>query len=233
MGYHYTITEHLLNAFLWSLLHTSVKIEASDLQKIPEKGPLLLFINHVNFLEGPILYTQLQHIKPRALTGFAKIEFWDNPITAFTFETWDAIPLKRGEADLSAIKAAVERIKAGQIFAMAPEGTRSRSGQLQRAHPGVAMLGYLSEATIMPMACYGHENYKTDWKHLRRPAFHLRVGSPFRLSAGDKKIKGPVRQQMADEMMYLLSALLPEQYRGEYANLSQATTEFISFQDVD
>ena len=59
------------------------------------------------------------------------------------------------------------------------------------------------------------------------------MGRPFRLEAGERKIKGAVRQQMADEVMYLLSALLPERYRGAYADLDQATTEFIAFLNAD
>lgn len=231
--YNYSFTERSLNAVLWGLLHTFINIDAEELKKIPANGPALLFMNHINFLEGPIVYTHLQHLHPRALTGFAKIEFWDNLITGFLFNTWDAIPLKRGEADLSAIKEAVARIKAGQVFAMAPEGTRSRSGHLQRAHPGIAMLGYMSEAPIIPMACFGHENYTNDFKRLHRPKFRIRIGQPFRLAAGAKKFKGAVRQQMADEMMYRLATMLPERYRGEYADLSQATTEYISFDHVD
>jgi len=229
----YTFTERITNNIFFSLLKLSIRMDADELQNIPTKGPLILFTNHINFLEGPIVYITLQKIQPRALTGFAKIEFWDNPITAFLFDTWDAIPLKRGEADLNAIKEAVARIKAGQVFAMAPEGTRSRSGRLQRAHPGIAMLGYMSEASIIPIACYGHENYKSEWKRLRRPLFNLTVGQPFRLDADGQKIKGTMRQKMADEMMYRLSAMLPEQYRGEYADLSQATTEYLKFEDVD
>lgn len=231
--YNYSLTERLTNAVIWGLLNIFIRIDADELRKIPQNGPLLLFTNHINFLEGPIVYTQLQHIQPRALTGFAKIEFWDNRVTAFLFNTWDAIPLKRGEADLSAIKDAVARIKAGQVFAMAPEGTRSRSGRLKRAHPGIAMLGYMSEAPIIPLACYGHENYKAELKRLKRPHFHVTVGKPFRLETGGKRVNNAVRQQMADEMMYLLAGLLPEQYRGEYAELSQATTEYLSFTDAD
>lgn len=231
--YHYSLIERLLNTATWAFLHTFVNIQAEELRKIPPEGPIILFTNHVNVLEGPIIYTQLQHIQPRSLTGFAKIEFWENPITAFTFNVWDAIPLRRGEADLKAIKHAVERIKAGHVFAMAPEGTRSRSGALQRAHPGIVMLASMSGAPIMPIACYGHENYREDWKRLRRPPFHVRVGQPFRLKTDGKRVKGDARQQMADEMMYRLAAMLPEKYRGAYADLSQATTAYISLDDGD
>ena len=175
----------------------------------------------------------LQHLKPRPLTGFAKIEIWDNPVTAFLFDTWDTVPLRRGEADLGAIKDAVARVKAGQVFAMAPEGTRSHDARLQRAHPGIAMLGYMSGAPIIPLTAYGHENYKADLKRFRRPRFRVSVGSPFRLDSGGKRVKGAMRQQMADEIMYQLAAMLPERYRGEYADLSQATQEYLNFDDVD
>lgn len=226
-------TERLVNTVIYRILHILVRIEADELAQIPTKGPLLLITNHINFLEGPIVYTDLQHRQERDLTGFAKIEFWDNPITAFLFDTWDTIPLRRGEADLSAIKDAVARIKTGAIFAMAPEGTRSLDAKLLRAHSGIAMLGYMSDAPILPLAGFGHENYINDFKHFHRPTYHLIMGKPFRLDSGGKRVKGDMRQEMADEIMYQLAALLPEKYRGEYADLSQATTKYLNFDDVD
>jgi len=228
-----TRNERIVNAVLYRLMHLLVRIDADELGTIPAHGPLILLTNHINFLEGPIIYTTLQHLQPRMLTGFAKIEFWDNPVTAFLFNTWDTIPLKRGEVDLSAIKEAVARIKAGDIFAIAPEGTRSHDAKMLRGQSGIAMLGYMSGALIIPVAGYGHENYSSDFKRLRRPTYHLTVGRTFRLDSGGKRVRGDMRQQMADEIMYQLAALLPEQYRGEYADLSAATQEYINFDDVD
>lgn len=228
-----TRTERLVNSLIYRLLHVIVNIDAEDLARIPPKGPLLLITNHINFLEGPIVYTDLQHRQERDLTGFAKIEFWNNPVTAFLFDTWDTIPLRRGEADLSAIKDAVARIKAGAVFAMAPEGTRSHDARLLRAHSGIAMLGYMSGAPILPFAGYGHENYQDDFKRFRRPTYHLRLGKPFRLDGGGKRVKGNMRQEMADEIMYQLASLLPARYRGEYADLTRATTKYLNFEDVD
>lgn len=230
--FHYTLTERLVNTALRALFHALVRLDVDELRNIPRQGPLLLFTNHINIVEAPIIYTELQHIQPRYLTGFAKAEYWDSPLMAFLFRTWDVIPLHRGEADLTAIKEAVARIKAGQTFAMAPEGTRSHTGKMLRAHPGVAMLGYLSGAPIIPMANYGHENYKDDLKHLHRTEFHVRVGKPFHLDARGRRINNAVRQQMADEMMYILAAMLPERYRGAYADLSQASTEYIAWDDA-
>jgi 1-acyl-sn-glycerol-3-phosphate acyltransferase len=225
--------ERLVNTAIYWMLRMFVRIDADALAQVPPKGPLLLITNHINFLEGPIVYTDLQHRHERELTGFAKIEFWDNPITAFLFETWETIPLRRGEADLSAIKEAVARIKAGAVFAMAPEGTRSTNAQMLRAHSGIAMLAYMSGAPILPIAGFGHENYADDLKHLRRPNYNLIMGKPFRLDAGGKRVRGDIRQEMADEIMYQLAALLPEKYRGVYADLSKATTKYLKFDDVN
>ncbi len=226
-------TERLVNAVIYRVLHMFVRIETDELVQVPAKGPLLLITNHINFLEGPIVYTDLQRRKERDLTGFAKTEFWNNPVTGFLFDTWDTIPLRRGEADLSAIKDAVARIKAGAVFAMAPEGTRSLDARLLRAHSGIAMLGYMSGAPILPFAGFGHENYVGDIKRFRRPTYHLTMGKPFRLDSGGKRVKGDMRQEMADEIMYQLAALLPEKYRGEYDDLSQVTTKYLNFDDVD
>jgi 1-acyl-sn-glycerol-3-phosphate acyltransferase len=226
-------TERLVNEVIYWALRMFIRIDANGLAQVPLKGPLLLITNHINFLEGPIVYTDLQHRHERDLTGFAKIEFWDNPITAFLFDTWETIPLRRGEADLSAIKEAVARIKAGAVFAMAPEGTRSSNAQLLRAHAGIAMLAHMSGAPILPIAGFGHENYVDDLKHFRRPNYHLNMGNPFRLDAGGYRVKGDIRQEMADEIMYQLAALLPENYRGVYADLSKATTKYLKFDDVD
>jgi hypothetical protein len=56
------------------------------------------------------------------------------------------------------------------------------------------------------------------------------VGRPFRLEARGEAVTREVRQQMLDEVMYQLAALLPEANRGIYANLEAATTDYLSFE---
>jgi 1-acyl-sn-glycerol-3-phosphate acyltransferase len=55
------------------------------------------------------------------------------------------------------------------------------------------------------------------------------VGQPFHLQAQGIKVTGDVRQQMTDEIMYQLAALLPPAYRGHYADLSAATETYLRF----
>jgi 1-acyl-sn-glycerol-3-phosphate acyltransferase len=102
---------------------------------------LILVANHINFLEVPIMFT---HLQPRPVTGFAKVETWNNPAMGALFDLWGAIPLKRGSADTVAFKRGLEVLEAGKILAVAPEGTRSGNGMLQKGHPGVVMLALRS-----------------------------------------------------------------------------------------
>ena len=55
------------------------------------------------------------------------------------------------------------------------------------------------------------------------------VGQPFYLRADGVKVTRQVRQQMADEIMYQLAALLPPAYRGHYADLDAATETYLRF----
>ncbi len=84
-----------------------------------------------------------------------------------------------------------------------------------------------SGAPIIPIAHWGGENFMKNFKHFKRTDFHVRVGGPFKLKVDGVKVTGEVRQQIVDEMMYELAKLLPEEYRGEYSDMSKATENFL------
>jgi 1-acyl-sn-glycerol-3-phosphate acyltransferase len=201
------------------------RIDAPDLDIIPRKGPLILYSNHTGQIEVPLLYS---HLQPRPLTGIAKVETWDSWFLRWIFNLWGAIPIRRGEADLEAMRKSLEALEKGKILAIAPEGTRNKSGRLIRAHPGVITLALRSGAPLLPVAHWGGENFLTDLKRLKRTDFHIRVGEPFKLNPGMERVSREIRQQMVDEMMYRLAAMLPEYYRGAYADLEHATEKYLS-----
>jgi 1-acyl-sn-glycerol-3-phosphate acyltransferase len=200
------------------------RIDAPDFQKFPSKGPLILISNHTGQIEAPLLYA---HLQPRKITGWAKVETWDNWFLRWIFNTWEMIPIHRGEADMNALKAALRALENGMIFAIAPEGTRSYTGHLQRALPGAVIVALRSGAPIIPVAHWGGENFMKNFKRLKRTDFHIRVGKPFKLNIEGKKASAEVRQQIVDEMMYRLAKLLPEEYRGEYSDMSKSTEKFL------
>ena len=125
---------------------------------------------------------------------------------------------RRGEADLDAIRACLDVLKAGDILAIAPEGTRSYHGRLLRGEPGIALIALRSGAPILPMAHWGGEDFGANLKKLKRTDFHFRVGRPFHLDTQGEKVNGEMRQAMADEIMCQIAALMPQEYHGEYAD---------------
>lgn len=221
-----TLTGRAVNSSIRMLTTLLCRVHADELAQVPERGPLLLVVNHINFLEVPVLITRLQ---PRPITGFAKAETLDTPGLRYLFTLWEAIPIRRGELDMTALRQGLAALEAGRIMAIAPEGTRSGHGRLQRGLGGMVFLALHSGAPLLPIVYYGAENYRRDWARLRRPDFHIVVGQPFHLQAQGIRVTGEVRQQMTDEIMYQLAALLPPAYRGHYADLSAATETYLRF----
>ena len=216
----------VVNWTIKNLTSIVCRIDEEKFAQIPERGPLILVANHINFLEVPIIYPRLM---PRPVTAYAKAETWDNPALGTLFNLWGIIPIRRGEPDLSALRLGLAALKTDHILAVIPEGTRSRDGHLQRGHAGVVFLALQSGAPILPIAFHGNEKYRDNLRNLRRTEFHMEVGYPFYLDPGDAKMTQHLRQIMVDEIMYQLSALLPEEYRGVYTNLGDATENYLRF----
>jgi 1-acyl-sn-glycerol-3-phosphate acyltransferase len=202
------------------------RIDASQLPQVPKKGPLILVANHINFLDAPVVYTQLF---PRPITGFAKIETWDNPFMGALFSLYGSIPLRRGQADVQAMRRALAALAEGQIVGVAPEGTRSGDGRLQRGQPGVVTLALHSRAPLLPLAYYGNERFRHNLRRLRRTDFHIAVGKSFSLDTRDVRLTRDVRQEIADQIMYQVARLLPPEYRGFYSDLTNARSDFLDF----
>jgi 1-acyl-sn-glycerol-3-phosphate acyltransferase len=127
------------------------------------------------------------------------------------------------------MRKALDMLEKGYIMGISPEGTRSREGKLQRAHGGVVMLALHSGSPLQAVAHWGGEHFGSNVKKFKRTHFHVRVGPIFYLDARGERVTKEVRQQMADEMMYQLAKLLPEEYRGEYCDLDRATEKYIRY----
>lgn len=213
-----SLTHTLVTGAIKGLLHVLCRIDAAQMARIPDAGPLLLVANHISSLEVPVLYT---HLQPRPATALAKVETWEHPFFGPLATLWGAIPLHRGEADAEAFRLALEALAQGRILALAPEGTRSH-GELQRGLPGVVLLALRSKAPLMPLVCYGHENFRDNLRRLRRTDFHVVVGRPFELDPGPGRVNGETRQAIVDEIMFRLAILLPPAYRGVYADIPES-----------
>jgi 1-acyl-sn-glycerol-3-phosphate acyltransferase len=208
------------------------RIEASELSRVPERGPLILITNHVNILEIPILYTRLQ---PRPISGFFAAYRLKSPWLTWLLTTLGGVPVHRGRPDRQALSQAVDRIRSGEIFALAPEGTRSADGRLQVGRAGVLILARQAAAPILPVAFWGSEHWQRNLRRFKRTSFRVAVGKPLMIDTGRRKLDRTLRQEVVDELMTQIAILLPEKYRGAYANLPESAPQhlrFIEWEDV-
>jgi 1-acyl-sn-glycerol-3-phosphate acyltransferase len=223
------LVDRVVTPVIKRLVRILCRVDDAQLARVPERGPLIIVTNHVNFLEVPLLYT---HLLPRPVTGFAKAENWDNLfVGTLLFRIWGGIPLHRGEADVGALQRALRVLEDGAILAVAPEGTRSGHGRLQQGRPGVVWLAMYSGAPLLPVVFYGGEQFWRNLTHLRRTDFRIIVGQPFCLDADGVKPTRQMRYEITEEIMYQIAALLPPAYRGVYSDLAAASETYLRFPD--
>jgi 1-acyl-sn-glycerol-3-phosphate acyltransferase len=198
------------------------RLDTADLKNVPMHGPLILVANHVNFLEVPVVRASLH---PRSVIGLTKVESFRNPLFNFLFHTWGGIPIERGTVDRAALQACSDALSEGKLLAVMPEGTRSGDGKLLQGKPGIVLLATRGSGTqqsgatcvpLLPVVCWGAEHFWENLKHFRRTPFHTRTGRPIVVDTHGEALSKDVRQRIADEIMFKLAELLPEEYHGVY-----------------
>ena len=221
-----SLSQALVLKFLDALTSTICRIDDAQIAKVPARGPLILITNHVNVLEIPVLHSRLQ---PRPISGFFAAKRLDSAWMRWLLNTLNGIPVQRGKLDRTALRQAISRIRAGDTFVIAPEGTRNADGRLGQGKPGVVLLALQTEAPIQPIVHWGDVHWQRNLPRFRRTPFHIVVGRPFRLDTGGKRVDREMRQEILDEIMVQMAVLLPAEYRGVYANRDATNPKYLRF----
>ncbi|HHX42956.1 MAG TPA: 1-acyl-sn-glycerol-3-phosphate acyltransferase [Chloroflexi bacterium] len=204
-------------AFIMSLFY---RYEVVGLENVPSCGPILIAVNHLHLLDPFAVAARID----RQIVTLAKSAWRSNIIVGGFLRLAGTIFVRRGEVDREALRACLQVLTQGKALAIAPEGTRSKTGALQRAKPGVAYLAARTDAAILPVAIDGTHRLR-DWLRLRRPVCRLIIGKPFHLPRSEGKPSTEQLQEMADGIMVRIGALLPEEYWGVYAERIAAVVE--------
>ncbi len=132
----------ILRFFFFAL----VRLELIGLEDTPLEGGYLYCINHLGIVDGPLAYALLERDDLSALVAY---KHHKNPLFRWLVEGVNAIWIRRGELDVSSLRAARDFLRAGGGLGIAPEGTRSRSGVMMEAKSGVAYLA--DKVQVLPM----------------------------------------------------------------------------------
>ncbi len=189
-------------------------------ENLPPQGPYIVAANHLHLLDAPLLYGLLGGEK---VSGWAAEKWQNDPFIGRLLKLGGATFIRRGEVDREAIAAAVDWLKAGKVFGIAPEGTRSQTGGLIRGKSGIAYIAHEAGAPIVPIGHFGTEKIWSALAHLRRQPVTVRIGKPFVLPPLDLHDRAASLRQQADEVMCRIAVLLPPEYRGLYADHPRLT----------
>jgi 1-acyl-sn-glycerol-3-phosphate acyltransferase len=120
-------------------------------RRVPRTGGVLLVCNHQSFLD-PVLATLAL---PRECHYMARDTLFRRPFFRRLIESLNAFPIKRGTADVGAIKETLRRLKAGHLVTTFPEATRTEDGSMGAMHPGVILLARKARVPIVPTVILG------------------------------------------------------------------------------
>jgi 1-acyl-sn-glycerol-3-phosphate acyltransferase len=169
--------------------------------------------NHLHFFDPPLVAAAMPYREVTVLAAEKWAETW--PVSWF-LKSIGAIFVHRGEVDREALNKCLTVFAENGILGLAPEGTRSRSGTMQRAKPGIAYLATKADVPILPLGISGQHQMLAEWKRLRRPRIVVRYGQLLKLEPVQGRQKVRQLQERSDEVMRCIAALVDEDLRGVY-----------------
>ena len=191
-------------------------IEIHGIEKLPA-GNVIVAANHLGRLDTAVLLCVLD--REDIIMPIAE-KYRDHPIFGAIGRAANGIWLNRFEADYAALRQILARMEQGGLLVIAPEGTRSKTEALQEGKLGVAFLASKSGYPVLPVAVTGTEDrgIVENLKRLRRSKIVVRGGDLFTIDLPRGRGREQAMREATDEIMCQIGALLPEKYRGVYAN---------------
>jgi len=147
----------------------------------------------------------------------AKEELFRNFMHRYFVRSFGAFPVYRQGSNRAALRQAAAVLNQGQVLGMFPEGKRSRQNSLTPALYGSALIAYRKRVPILPIGIYGTETIRGFNWIWRRPKVTVVIGKAFVLPDKGQSLNKENLACLTDLIMTQIAQLLPEKYRGEYA----------------
>lgn len=192
------------------LLHTLFGYRVEGWENVPKEGPVILAANHLSILDPIAIGAGVR----RPVSFLARADVFRLPLLSWLLPRLYAIPVERGQSDLSAIKSAIRALERGMAFGIFPEGTRSRTGRLQPFKTGVAAIALRTGSPVVPVAVVGTDQAWPVGKKLFRLRRGIRViyGQPISVPRAGR-ISHQELENLTREIEARVRELLPPQYR--------------------
>jgi 1-acyl-sn-glycerol-3-phosphate acyltransferase len=148
LSLHYSASRFLLGGFVGALSGW----EVHGREHVPKTGAVIVASNHISFWDPLLVGTAAM----REQHFLAKEELFRPPL-GWLIRAFNAMPIRRGMADLSGLTKARDVLRAGRSLILFPEGTRARGGELRPARPGLGMIAVATDARVVPTCIMGSD----------------------------------------------------------------------------
>jgi 1-acyl-sn-glycerol-3-phosphate acyltransferase len=217
-------------------------LAASESLESARKGPVFFVANHLSYVDANILDALFvaagyQDVADR-LTVLVGPKVFQTPtrrLASLCFGTIkipqsqsiaseEAVMPRREVARLAeqTLRSVAERHATGEHVTIFIEGTRSRTGAMQRVLAASARYFETEGATIVPIGLWGTERLvPLDRMQVTPAQANARAGRP--IAAAELSARaGGKRPVIADALGFLIADLLPPSYRGVYGETTPA-----------
>jgi len=196
------------------LYHVLWRVRVEGGEHLPRRGAVTIAANHLSFFDSVVLMMATR----RTLSFVGKAEYLDSWKTRRLLPALGMIPVDRsdGRRAMLALKLAMGVLRAGGMFAIYPEGTRSRDGKLHAGHTGAAYLAIATGAQIVPTGLVGTDQIQRPGTRVPRPFRKVLVRFGTAIDpvtyAGDRRQR---RRLLTDDVMTAIHALSGQNYSTE------------------
>lgn len=131
--------------------------------------------NHASDFDPPILSNCMR----RPVAFMAKEELFRIPVIKQGIELYGAYPVKRGMADRSAIRAALDCLSKGWAVGLFLEGTRTPDARIPNPKIGAALIAAKAQVPMLPVSLWGTQAIFQKGSAVPRPVpVTVRIGKP-------------------------------------------------------
>ena len=206
----------ILRFLIRILLKLIARFEIHGKENVPLTGGMVIASNHIGILDIIMVYFAID----RTDLFIPVAEKWEKiGWIKWLGKQLNFLFVDRYNPDLKALRKMIALMEEGKCLVIAPESTRSRVGSLIKGKPGVAYLAARSGFPVIPVAITGTEDEVifANVKRFRRSQVTLTGGKQFNIPPLPRTDRDMALQRSTDEIMCQIAVLLPEKYRGVYA----------------
>jgi 1-acyl-sn-glycerol-3-phosphate acyltransferase len=205
---------NLRRLICWLMKHLT-DTQFVGVENIPSSGGLLVATNHLSRMDIPVLF--MIPNRPE-MTALVTTKYLKHPLIRWFIVSGNGIWLDRDTADFGAFRAAVKALEEGKAVGISPEGTRSKIGQLQEGKPGVALLALRAHVPIVPVAITGTIGSFKKTVTFQHPSIRAEFGPIIEAPVMQRENREEQLKSITEEIMCQIAVMLPESYRGVYAD---------------